>query len=391
VQPTALVTPTITLALTEQPDALVTPTLALVSPTALADEAPLTITMSAAATHARPLQHTNLTAIVDGSTAAGTARVEIELDPHLEAISASASSGTCAVAVPVVCTIHVEHGTPAVINIEAQVRPDAPAGGKLVSQAVARAGVSDTVASEPVAIDVHGSAAVSSPSVPASTPEPSATTPPASTPEPSSTAVPVMSPVPTEANHDAVAPGSTPADTSSSKPNVIAHAATEALPSAAPATRVTSGAAPTSAPVATAPASTPSRVPLPDAVFTAPQGEHQQLPTAASASATSVVTATPESPIMQSNNLPHTASHAPLLGWSSLLLGFALTAHGTRRIRQESIQWAAASREARQLEPLVDAITYLNGLVREEAEQMQQVSGEYVDMLKHETTSDRHA
>ncbi len=364
-----------------------------ISPTILVDEAPLTITMSAAATHARPLQHTNLTAIVDsGSATARTARVEVELDPHLKALGASASNGTCVVDVPVVCTINVEQGAPAVISIAAQVRPDAPAGGKLVSQAVARADMSEIVASEPVAIEVRGSAAVTQPPTPTSTPEPSPTALPISTPEPPTAVVASMSPVPIAPSNHASAPSSMPVATPTTQPDVIAQAATT-LPGTTPAAATaTFQTAPTSAPAATAPASTPSRVPMPDDVFTAPEGENKQLPTATSASTTgtstaSMVTATPEVPIMQSNNLPHTASQAPLFGWGSLLFGFALVANGARRVRQESAQVIAASREARHLEPLVDAIIYLNVLARDEAEQMQQVGVECIGLLKDDSTA----
>lgn len=380
-EPTALVTPTLLLTPTTEPTALVTPTATLALTVSPLDEAPLTITMSAADEEARPSQQTSLTAIVDsGSAAARTARVEVELDPRLEAISASASNGTCAIDVPVVCTMSVQDGAPGVINIVAQVRADAPADGKLVSQAVARDDLHEMAASDPVTIAVRGATVAPQPlapttASPTSTPVPTLPASPTSTLEPSPTAVvAARSPIPASQGSHAVAPTATA--------GAIAQVAT-ATPSATPeAVTTTSGVPPTQAPASTSSVSTPSRVPMPDDVFTAPEGENAQLPTPTNASVTSTVQATPESPVMQSNNLPNTASHAPLLGWSSMLLGFGLVANGARRIRQESAQIIAASRAVRQLEPLVDAIIYLNVLARDEAEQMQQVSGECVDRLK---------
>ena len=394
-EPTALVTPILTLTPTIEPTALVTPTATLAPTASPLNAAPLTITMSAAADQARPSQQTSLTAIVDsGSITARTARVEIELDPRLEAVSASASNGTCVIDVPVVCTMSVQASAPGVITIVAQVRPDAPVGGKLVSQAVARDDLHEMAASEPVAIEVRGSVVAPQPLapttvLPTSTPKPSATMLPTSTPAASPTAVVVMSPVPLSPTSHSAMPPATAGTVAQAVPTALPTGTPKVLPSAIPAASAASQTVPTSAPAATAPASTPSRVPMPDDVFTAPEGEPQQLPTATGASATSTVQATPESPVMQSNNLPSTASQAPLLGWSSMLLGFGLVANGARRIRKESAQVVAASREARQLEPLVDAIIYLNVLAKDEAEQMQQLSGECVDMLKDESATSR--
>jgi hypothetical protein len=78
----------------------------------------------------------------------------VNIDGQVEVIGLEASTGTCNIENAVVCNLPLQRGQAATVKIDVRVRDDATVGNRIVSQAQAQDGVSNTAASEQVFVDI---------------------------------------------------------------------------------------------------------------------------------------------------------------------------------------------------------------------------------------------
>jgi hypothetical protein len=76
------------------------------------------------------------------------------IDGQVEVIGLESDTGTCAIENAVVCSLPLQRGQVAKVKIDVRVRDDASVGARIVSQAQAQDGVSNTAASEQVFVDI---------------------------------------------------------------------------------------------------------------------------------------------------------------------------------------------------------------------------------------------
>ncbi|MEO7911690.1 MAG: hypothetical protein ABIV47_18755 [Roseiflexaceae bacterium] len=316
-----------------QPDTPPNPTVGLGEP-------PLTLHSSASVASAGAgEQFSFTTTIAADSVESRAVELRANIDGQLELLSTS--GGSCSGGSALSCKLSVQRGQPATIVATVRVRSSAAPGSRLVYQALAQDDLSNTAASDQVAVAI-----ATAPAAP--------TTPPAPAPSPTrEQSIPAN-----DGNTPAqptILPTSRPARPQPTAPPATANAAAQSASAPAALTLPTVPAAIMHSSAGAATVSTPANgiAPADSWLELAPDlaAQSQALDPGAPAmpkqevlipalsdppaSAPIVPVAVEQRKIIQ---LPNTATAPPISGLAALLLGLAMTIHGLRRVRCAAAQ-----------------------------------------------------